>query len=651
MEWPLDKKLGALPTATGVEFSVYSKSAERIELCIYEQDGITETKRITLYQNDDHIFKTHVANVTVGAKYGYRAHGAYEPNEGKWFDPKKLLLDPYATKIDRPFSHSPLLYETGADTCGIMPKAIVSKYEPIQYSPPIFQPGGLIYEINVRAFSILNRNIPEQIRGTIAALAHPVNIAYFQTLGISAIELIPITAWIDERHLAPLKLHNSWGYNPVGFMALDPRLAPNGVEELRSTVSALRQAGIGVILDLVFNHTGESDRYGATLSMRGIDNTTYYRHNAQSPLELINDSGTGNTIACDQRVVQELVIDSLQHFVINAGVDGFRFDLAPILGRTDTGFQTNASLLTRITQDAILQGRILIAEPWDIGKGGYQLGNFPHEYLEWNDRARDDIRQFWRGDNAKTGALANALAGSSNIFQTHGQSQTRSVNFIAAHDGFTLFDLVSHEQKHNHANGEHNHDGHNENFSWNNGEEGPTHNPLINQARTLDIKALLSTLFVSRGSIMLTAGDEGGRTQNGNNNAYCQDNPITWINWDQLNTSLMEHTSWLSSLRQRFTALQEQEFLTGQNNDVEWLNSGGMPMSISDWESPQTNCFAMVLKTHDNVATKETKLAIIFNASHQSIDFKLPDEEWIEITNNENHQKQRPARSVSFFHS
>ena len=413
-------------------------------------------------------------------------------------------------------------------------------------------------------------------------------------LGVSAVELMPITAWIDERHLPPLGLTNAWGYNPVSFMALDPRLAPGGLAELRQTVSALHEAGIGVLLDLVFNHTGESDALGPTLSLRGLDNRVYYSHVQNDPGRLVNDTGTGNTVACNHPIVQELILDSLRHFVLNAGVDGFRFDLAPVLGRSGGSFDPRAPLLTAMRDDPVLKDRIMIAEPWDLGPDGYQLGNFPENFLEWNDRYRDDIRRFWRGDRGTIGALATRLAGSSDVFRKDGAETTRTVNFIAAHDGMTLADLSRYERKHNEANGEQNRDGHNENFSWNTGVEGKTTDPTILANRQSDVRALLSTLFASRGTIMLTAGDEFGRTQNGNNNAYAQDNDVTWLDWQGRDLDLESHVEALASFRKRWRALDPADtrfldgkpLLPGGPKDVEWLSESGAPLDEREWEQP-----------------------------------------------------------------
>jgi glycogen operon protein len=460
------------------------------------------------------------------------------------------------------------------------------------------------------------------MRGTVAALGHPAIIEHLQKLGVSAVELMPVTAWIDERHLGPLGLTNAWGYNPVTFMALDPRIAPGGIAELRATVAALRDAGIGTILDLVFNHTGESDRLGPTLSLRGLDNRAYYRHDADDPGRLVNDTGTGNTLACDHLAVRRLVADSLRHFVLHSGVDGFRFDLAPVLGRTSEGFDTAAPLLAKMREDPVLRDRILIAEPWDIGPGGYQLGQFGAPFLEWNDRFRDDVRRFWRGDPHTVGDLATRLAGSSDLF---GPPTTRSVNFLAAHDGFSLADLVAFREKHNDANGEHNRDGHDENHSWNNGVEGGTGDAAVLEARARDLRALLSTLLLSRGSVMLTAGDEFGHSRLGNNNAYAQDNEMSWLDWERRDRSLEDFAAALSALRRSLPVFADMRLLTGRPRDgeafpdVEWLTEAGRPMTESDWHDPQRQRLTMLLATGD-----DSRIAVVANGERGASEFALP---------------------------
>ena len=616
--------LGAAVSAEGIRFAVWSQTAKRLWLCLFE--GENETKRLELQPEGDGIHALFIPGLAAGARYGFRADGDYAPERGLWFDPDKLLVDPYAVEIDRPYAYDARLAArrgAGGDTAPLMPKAVVVDLPaPVPATAPLFQSGGLIYEVPVRAFSIRHPGVPEKDRGTIRALAAPAVIEHLRKLGVSAVELMPVTARIDERHLPPLGLTNGWGYNPVTFMALDPRLAPGGLADLRETVAMLHRAGIGVILDLVFNHTGESDTLGPTLSLRGLDAGAYYRREADG--SLVNDTGTGNTLACEHPVVRELVLDSLRHFVRHAGVDGFRFDLAPVLGRVNGDFDPHAPLLDAMRGDPLLGDRILIAEPWDIGSGGYQLGNFGPPFLEWNDKYRDDIRRFWRGDGGMVGALATRLAGSSDIFSASMQG-TRSVNFIAAHDGMALADVAAYARKHNEANGEQNRDGHDENFSWNNGVEGGTDDPAVKEERRRDGRALLATLFASRGAIMLTAGDEFGRTQQGNNNAYAQDNVITWLDWEKRDCALEAYAFALAALRRAVPALGTTGFLTGMPlrleavPDVAWLTETGRVLEEVDWHDPGRHRLVMMLDAGNGM-----RLAVVVNGDRRACLFTLP---------------------------
>lgn len=628
------RQLGAVVTSGGVRFSVRSLTADRLWVSLFSPEG-RETDRIELERDASALFSAVVPGLEEGAQYGLRADGEYDPARGLWFDPDKLLMDPYAIALDGPYAYDPRLAASrgaGIDTAGLVPKAVVEALPaPMKAAAPLFSPGGLIYEVPVRAFSMHHPDIPATRRGTLSALSHARVIEHLVKLGVGAVELMPIAAWIDERHLPPLGLRNTWGYNPVSFMALDPRLAPGGVRDLRETVAALHQAGIGVILDVVLNHTGESDEQGPTLSLRGIDNPTYYRHVAGDPVQLVNDAGCGNTLRCDHPVVQDLILDTLRFFVGQAGIDGFRFDLAPVLGRNEDGdFAHEGGLLERIRNDPVLAERILIAEPWDVGPHGYQLGNFGEPFFEWNDRYRDDVRRFWRGDHSLTGALATRLAGSSDIFRKGDAEQSRTINFVAAHDGMTLADLVSYERRHNAANGEDGRDGHPENFSWNNGVEGATDNSAIVEARQHDARALLATLFASRGTIMLTAGDEFGRTQGGNNNSYAQDNDVTWLDWQGRDIELETFVSALSQIRRSNAALSETRFLRGEGaagqRDVEWLTESGRAMEERDWLDPERHRLAMVLA--ESEPTGGSRVAILFNADRRATVYSLPGSEW-----------------------
>jgi glycogen operon protein len=555
-----------------IHFAIHS-TADQVILCLFVGD--TE-HHVPMHRTGT----TWRATTTAppGTRYGYRTAN----------DPAKLLVDPYAIELDRPFAYDPILGRPGADTTPLIPRAIVQP--PVDASappPPLFFPGGLVYELNVRGFTMLHPDVPAAQRGTIAALAHPAIIAHLQKIGVAAVELMPIVAWIDERHLPALGLTNAWGYNPVAVMALDPRLCPGGLAELRDTIATLRAAGIGVILDLVLNHTGESDVHGPTLSMRGLDETGYYARTADGTL--INDTGTGNTLNFANPVVRRLALDTLRHFA-RAGVDGFRFDLATVLAR-GPGFDPNAPIFAEIAADPLLSTRVMIAEPWDIGPGGYQLGNFPGDWLEWNDRYRDDVRRFWRGDGS-AGSLATRLAGSIDWFP----AGTRSVNFLAAHDGFTLADTVAYEQRHNQANGEDNRDGHGDNHSWNNGAEGPTDDANILAARDADRRALLATLFASRGTIMLTAGDEFARSQQGNNNAYAQDNAISWVDWQNRDIALEDFVAALAAFR-RDVGLADPALPA----DAEWRTLDDRAMAADYWAHAEG--FALRWRRNDDTIT------------------------------------------------
>jgi glycogen debranching enzyme len=571
--------LGAWIVDNATRFAVRAPLAEAVTLCLFE-DGAEQSVEM---RREGEVWTAELPGDLAGARYGYRAEGEWAPERGRWFDPAKLLVDPYAVELDRRFAYDPRLAVFGEDTAALVPKAVVPAALPeVPLVPPRFAPGGLIYELNVRAFTIQHPEVPQALRGTIAALAHPAVIAHFRKLHVSAIELMPIVAWIDERHLGPLGLTNAWGYNPVAMMALDPGLCPGGVAELRETVAALHAAGIGVILDLVLNHSGESDVLGPVLSLRGLDDAAH----AEAPDgSLINDTGTGNTLDFAHPAVRALALATLRHFVRHCGVDGFRFDLATVVAR-GPGFDPQAPIFAEIAADPWLADRVMIAEPWDCGPGGYQLGRFPANWLEWNDRFRDDVRRFWRGDAGETGGvglLATRIAGSADLF---GEGACRSVNFLAAHDGFTLADTVAYAERHNWANGEANRDGHGENFSWNHGVEGPTADAEINARRAADLRALLGTLFASTGAIMLTAGDEFGRSQQGNNNAYAQDNALTWIDWSRRDRDLEDHVAALAAWRAARTDRFRQFAGPG-----EWLTLGGRPMTAADWESPATAGF------------------------------------------------------------
>lgn len=582
--------LGASVVKGATRFAVRSPEAATVALCLFDPES---EQRIAMERRDDR-WVIELPGDLSGTRYGYRVNGPWAPERGFWFDPAKLLVDPYAVTLDRRFAYDPRLSVQGEETADLVPKGIVSAPLPEAVrTPPLFEHGGLVYELNVRAFTLLHPEVPKAQRGTISALAHPALIAHFRKLQVSAIELMPIVAWIDERHLPPLGLVNVWGYNPVAMMALDPGLCPGGVNELRETVARLHAEGIGVILDIVLNHSGESDVLGPILSLRGLDDAAYAK---ETDGNLINDTGCGNTLDFTNPRVCELALDTLRHFVRHCGIDGFRFDLAPVLARGPE-FQREAAIFGKIASDPWLADRIMIAEPWDCGPGGYQLGSFPYNWLEWNDRYRDDLRRFWRGDEG-VGVLATRIAGSADLF---GEQTSRSLNFLAAHDGFTLADIVSYEQRHNWANGEQNRDGHGENFSWNNGIEGPSSDREVLVRRAADLRALLTSLFASTGTIMLTAGDEFGRSQNGNNNAYAQDSPLTWIDWENRDYELETFVADLAAWRAKRTAWFRQFPRAG-----EWLTLDERPMMAEDWENSGTIGF--IYRSGDSSAPYELRI-------------------------------------------
>jgi glycogen debranching enzyme GlgX/4-alpha-glucanotransferase len=625
-------RLGVTIHQDGINLAVLSRHAERIFVCLFEPGGEREIARLVLPgRADNEIHHGFIAGVKPGIRYGLRAEGPFDSAQGHLFDPAKLLVDPYARRLDRPFVwHPDLAAPRGAaiDTAPIVPKAVVETPLPVA-SPLPSAPAGFIYEIAIKAFTARHPGVPASLRGTVAALAHPQVIEHLVKLDVHTVELMPVAAWIDERHLPALKLRNGWGYNPVTLMAPDPQLAPGGLSEIRLAVDALHTAGMRVLLDVVVNHTGESDRDGPTLSLRGLDNALYYRHAEEG--RLVNDTGCGNTLAVERGPVLRLVMDALRHWVETTGADGFRFDLATALARTPHGFDADAPLLATINQDPSLVGLTLIAEPWDLGPGGYRLGQFPKAWHEWNDRYRDDIRRFWRSDNAGSAAsLATRVAGSSDVFGSAPRLPSRSINYVAAHDGLTLRDVVSYRTKHNRPNGEHNRDGNDHEVSWNRGAEGPTSDAGLEGCRRNDVRAMLATLMVSRGTPMLTAGDELGRTQNGNNNAYAQDNTTTWLDWEHPDDALCRFVSQLARLRRAHRVLSIDTFLTGRAvdetgiPDARWLVRDGNDMAGSDWADSTVSVFGLALYTAATATAPSERVLIWFNRASDDATAAMP---------------------------
>ena len=622
--------LGARLTPTGVNFAVYSGHASHVEVCLFDDDG-TE-RRIALPGRTGSVFHGHVAGLGAGTRYGLRAHGPFEPRAGQRFNANKLLLDPYALEIDRVFAPHPSLFGydlndpqggdsfDATDSAAYMPKAVVIQPVPATTNLRIAACDTVIYELHVRGFTKMMPDVPEALRGTFAGLGHPAAIAHLKNLGVTTIELLPTQAWADEPHLTRLGLSNYWGYSTVGFLAPDPRLAPGGWAEVRTAVAALAAAGIETLVDVVYNHSGEGDRLGPTLSLRGLDNAGYYRLQRDDASDYVNDAGTGNILALDRAPGQRLVMDSLRAWRQYGGVAGFRFDLAPVLGRGDDGFRPDAALLACIAQDPVLRELKMIAEPWDCGPGGYQLGAFPPAWGEWNDRFRNTMRGFWRGDHVSPGDLARRFAGSQDIF--HGRKPTCSVNFITAHDGFTLADLVAYDGKHNAANGENNRDGTDDNLSWNHGVEGPSHDLAVVAARQKDQRNLLASLILARGTPMLAMGSEFGHSQGGNNNAYAQDNATSWLDWAQADAGLMAFCTRLLMIRRAHPALRADRFLTGESiglyPDVAWRRADGATLTAQDWDDGGGQTLVAVLSEGDD------RVTVIFHRGAEGLDVLLP---------------------------
>lgn len=608
--------LGASLQADGVNFAVWSGAAEAVEVCLFDAAD-QEIARLALPGRMGPVFHGFVPGLGAGARYGLRAHGAYAPERGLRFDATKLLIDPYALRLDRVAALHGSLFALGEDSAAHVPKAIV--VPPAATGPADGPPAGrswdetVIYELHVKGFTARHPDIPPALRGTFAGLRHPAAIAHLRKLGVTAVELLPCAAWIDERHLPPLGLTNYWGYNPLALMAPDPRLAPGGWDEVRAATAALAAAGIETILDVVFNHTGESDEFGPTLSLRGLDNAGFYRLQPGRANLYVNDAGTGNVLALDRPAPLRLAMDALRAWARLGGVAGFRFDLATVLGRRADGFDAEAPLLAAIAQDPELRTLKMIAEPWDCGPGGYQLGRFPAAWGEWNDRFRDTLRGFWAGDAMSLGRLATRLAGSDDVFA--GRRPSRSVNFVVAHDGFTLADLVSFSAKRNWANGEDNRDGSSHEAPWNNGVEGRSEDLAVLARREADQRALLASLVLARGTPMLAMGAELGHSQDGNNNAYAQDNATSWIDWAAADEALADFTARLTAARAAHPALRADRFLTGERGeahpypDVSWRRADGAPLTAHDWDDPHGETLVAVFAEADGQAVDRVLLA------------------------------------------
>ena len=649
--------LGVCFDGKGANFALFSAHAERVDLCLFNAAGDHEIRRITLPQYTNQVWHGYLPEIELGTLYGYRVYGPYEPHNGHRFNHHKLLLDPYAREIkgtmlqvdahlgyDKNNTDSDLSFST-IDSAPHMPKCLISA--PAAFIEPSVRPQiawseSIIYEAHVRGFTQKNLALAESLRGTFAGMAQPQVINYLKALGITTVELLPVQSFTSEAFLLNKGLSNYWGYNSLCFFVPEARYSSSGDGfEFKDMVSRFHDAGLEVILDVVYNHTAEGDQLGPTLCYRGIDNASYYRLMPDDPRRYINDTGCGNTLNLNHPRVLQMVTDSLRYWVSVMGVDGFRFDLAPALGREPHGFDPGSGFFDALAQDPILSTVKLIAEPWDIGPGGYQLGQFPCGWAEWNDRYRDVTRRFWAGESNSTAPMALNIMGSNDLFQRFGRSPWASVNFICAHDGFTLNDLVSYEHKHNQANGEENRDGHSANFSSNYGAEGITSDEEINALRRRQQRNLLTSLFLSQGTPMLLAGDEIFHSQKGNNNAYCQDNETTWLDWEMnpMQQNFRDFVAHLIQLRKTHSLLRWPVHLRGYGeregevNDhanavrIVWLNEQAQEMQPQHWHIDELQCFACLLKANADNDIKAKPLLLFFNASIKQMSFNIPNVE------------------------
>ena len=625
--WPL----GASVDALGVNFAVFSAHATAMELCLYSDDGSTEMARLPLPARSGDVWHGHVRGAAAGLVYGLRAHGPWLPQHGHRFNPRKLLLDPYARETVGALEWSQALLDPDADNGATALKARVvhDRFDWQGDAPPATPwEDSVIYELHVRGFSKRHPGVPEAHRGTYAGLASDAALSHLQRLGITAVSLLPVHHFIDEERLARMGLRNHWGYNSLGFFCPEPRYANESSDgravrdEFRQMVRRLHAAGIEVILDVVYNHTAETDEFGPTLSWRGLDNASYYRLVHGHEQHYVNDTGCGNTLDLSHPRVLQMVADSLRYWVQEMHVDGFRFDLATVLGRTRHGFERHAAFFACLAQDPVLASVKLIAEPWDIGPGGYQLGHFPPGWVEWNDRYRDTMRAWWLGADCTRGEFARRLCASSDLFDKRGRAPSASLNYIVSHDGFTLRDLVSYDLRHNQANGEDNRDGHGHNLSWNCGVEGPTDDPRVLALRARLQRALLATLLLSQGTPMLAAGDELSRSQGGNNNPYCQDNATTWIDWSVADDALTDFCARLIALRHHLQPLPD--VWQGETN-LRWQLPDGHPPGHADWNDHAQRGIGVRI---DRPGRSSQPLLLLFNPGDHERMFRLPPGNW-----------------------
>jgi isoamylase len=645
--WPGHwQPLGATVDAGGTNFALFSANATAVDLCLFDDSG-TET-RLPLRQSTFHVWHGYVPGVGAGTRYGYRVDGEFNPSAGAHFNTSKLLSDPYARALDGAFELDDAVFEKDPrDSAAFVPKSVVV-HDDFHWgkdrAPAVAWPDTVIYEVHVRGFTMQHPDVPQKSRGTFAGLAHHAVTDYLKQLGVTTLELMPVHHFVSEPALLRRGLSNYWGYNTLGFFAPHGGYSSSGtrgeqVREFKAMVKALHAAGLEVILDVVYNHSAEGDEFGPTLSLRGIDNQSYYRLEAGGVY--VNYTGCGNTLDLRNPHMLQLVTDSLRYWVTEMHVDGFRFDLAPTLARSSDAFDAQSSFLEAINQDPVLSQVKLIAEPWDVGPGGYQVGNFPAPWSEWNDRFRDSTRDFWLCGATDVHELGSRLAGSSDLYQTGGRLPDASINFVACHDGFTLHDLVSYNDKVNGANGEDNHDGSDDNHNWNSGHEGETDDPLVTQIRRRVVRAILGTLILSAGVPMLGHGDEMGRTQRGNNNAYCQDNELAWVDWSTRDESLVDFTRAVIALRRAHVVFRQDSFFTGRSvrgggtTDLAWFRSDGAQMTPSDWSDLSPRTIAMYLSGKDirqvgehGEPVVDESLLVIMHAGLDSSSFTLPGAPW-----------------------
>jgi glycogen operon protein len=654
--------LGATYDGSGTNFALFSEVAERVQLCLFDAEGKSgKERRIDLPEVDGFVWHGFLPGVEPGQHYGYRVHGPYDPARGMRCNPNKLLLDPYAKAIDGTIEWDESLfgYHFGdpdsvndADSAAHMPKCVV--INPffdwgVDRPPKHSYADSIIYEAHVKGMTQLHPDVPRAMRGTYAGIAHPAVIEHLTQLGVTAVELMPVHHFVNDSLLVERGLANYWGYNTIAFLAPDHKYTssttPGGqVQEFKAMVRALHEAGIEVILDVVYNHTGEGNHLGPTLSFRGIDNAAYYRLVEGSPQHYMDYTGTGNTLDVRHPHTLQLIMDSLRYWILEMHVDGFRFDLAATLAREFYDVDRLATFFELVQQDPVVSQVKLIAEPWDVGPGGYQVGNFPPQWTEWNGKYRDTVRDFWRGEPATIGEFAARITGSADLYESSGRRPVASINFVTAHDGFTLRDLVSYNEKHNEANQDDNNDGENHNRSWNCGVEGPTDDAKILALRAKQSRNFLATLFLSQGVPMLCHGDELGRTQQGNNNGYCQDNELTWVHWAKLDADLLAFTREVAMLRRDHPVFRRRRFFDGRPvrrrgsgglPDIAWFTPDGHEMTEEDWDSGFGRSIAVYLNgqgipDRDNRGQRvvDDSFLLCFSAHDEPIDFTVPGAEY-----------------------